>query len=148
MFGPDVSSWNDSGWAPSLYSSSSRRWSQSPLSRPRRNRRRHAYSLRRTADCRHHCGSRSLCSFPPKKLNSAYRVSGLGFEHKNRGLFVVMSGCGHVAAVQFRRPEGSTGAGPRRDFPDGFVVICIFLLIRENIPVSYTHLTLPTICSV
>src|SRR5258708_14879693 len=74
------------------------------------------------------------CFFLLKNFNSARRGSGLWFEHENRGLFLVVSGRGHVVTVEFRRPEGSTGAGSCRDFADSFAWFRIVLLIRETIP--------------
>src|SRR4030081_3610711 len=55
--------------------------------------------------------------------------SRLRFEHENCGFLFVMSGCGDVVAVQFRGPERGTGTRFRGDFPNGFVMIGIFLLV-------------------
>src|SRR2546427_6397330 len=79
-------------------------------------------------------GGFRYCFFLPKNFNSARRVSELWFEHENRGLFLVVSGRGHVVTVEFRRPEGSTGSRSCRDFPDSFAVASVVLLIRESIP--------------
>ena len=46
--------------------------------------------------------------------------------------------------VQFERPD--VGVLPKRDF--GISVLCATRPLIELVPVSYTHLTLPTICSV
>jgi hypothetical protein len=62
------------------------------------------------------------------------RILGLSFKHENGRLFIVVRRGAHVKAIQFRRPEGSAGARPRRCFADNFVMIRVFLLVHENIP--------------
>src|SRR5439155_27012591 len=61
------------------------------------------------------------------------RVSRLWFEDKNSGPFVLMSRRSDVVAIHLRGPKRGTGTSLRGYFPDGFVMIGIFLLVGKAI---------------
>src|SRR5258706_3160700 len=74
-----------------------------------------------------------IASLFPEKSTVSQDFSRLWCEDKNSGLFVIMSRCGDVVAIQLRRPKRGAGTGFCGYFPDGFVMIRIFLLVGENI---------------